>query len=147
MPDPAHVNARTAAIMDRYPDYWRVPESLAEAVSLWGTGANDHGVFRRYERDEVARVKDGSHAAVLIAESGNGLFGYGLEYAFGVGGGNCFPSVWREAFGSRAEARAAGVADLIEHIERHPDMTADKRRAELLRRVKRAGQQRTLFDC
>jgi hypothetical protein len=35
------------------------------------------------------------------------------------------------------------MADLIEHIGRHP---ADKRQAELLRRVKRQGQQRALFD-
>jgi hypothetical protein len=34
-------------------------------------------------------------------------------------------------------------AEMIERIERHG---ADKRQAELLRRVKRACQQRTLFD-
>jgi hypothetical protein len=51
--------------------------------------------------------------------------------------------VWGEAFGSREEARAAGVADLIEHIGRHP---ADKRQAELLRRVRSQGRQWTLFD-
>jgi hypothetical protein len=116
---------------------------LAEAVSLWGGGCNEHGVFCKHERVEVAKLSDGCKAAVLIAQSGNGLFGYGLEYSFGMGGGGCFPSVWREAFGRRDEAKAAGVADLIEHIGRHP---ADKRQAKLLRRVKSQGRQRTLFD-
>ena len=96
----------------------------------------------KHERVEVARLSDSCKAAVLIAQSGNGLFGYGQEYEFGMGGGNCFPSVWREAFGTREEARAVGVADLIEPIGRHP---ADKRQAELLRRVKSQGQQLMLF--
>jgi hypothetical protein len=144
MPDPALVNARIADIMGRYPDYWRVPEALAEARALWGDGPNEHGVFCRFEKDEVVRLSDTCHASVLIAEGGNGLFGYGLEYGFGVGGGNVFPSVWREAFGSRSEARLAAIADLAEHIGRHG--TDNKRQAELLRRVKRASQQRTLFD-
>jgi hypothetical protein len=147
MTDPAHVNARIAAIMERHPNhYWCVPEALAEAVSLWGAGANEHGVFSRHERVEVARLSDSCKAAVLIAESGNGLFGYGLEYSFGMGGGNCFPSIWREAFGSREEARRAAVAELIEQIAGHGNGTPDKRQAELLRRVKKQGQQRTLFD-
>jgi hypothetical protein len=145
-PDPAQVNARIAAIMEEYPDFWRVPEALAEAAALWGGGANEQGVFCRYDREVVARLPDGSHAAVLIAQGGNGLFGYGLEYGFGTGGGNVFPSVWREAFGSRADARAAAVADLVQHIGGHPDETADKRRAELLRKVRREGQQRLLFE-
>jgi hypothetical protein len=120
-----------------------VPEALAEAVSLWGSGANEHGVFCRQEPVEIARLSGSCKAAVLIAQSGNGLFGYGPEYGFGMGGGGCFPTVWREAFGSREEAKAAGVADLIEHIGRRP---ADKRQAELLRRVKSQGRQRMLFD-
>jgi hypothetical protein len=80
---------------------------------------------------------------VLISQSGNDLFGYGLEYAFGMGGWGCFPSVWREAFGTREVARSADVADLIEHIGRHP---ADRRQAGLLRRVRSQGRQRTPFD-
>jgi hypothetical protein len=35
MTDPAHVNERIAAIMDRYQNhYWCVPEALAEARTL-----------------------------------------------------------------------------------------------------------------
>src|SRR5262249_42298302 len=118
-------------------------EGLAEAKSLCGEGSNEHGVFCRYERIELARLSDSCKAAVLIAQSGNGLLGSGLEHRFGMGGGGCLPSVWREAFGTREEARAAGVADLIGSIGGHP---ADKRQAELLGRVRSQGQQRMLFD-
>jgi hypothetical protein len=138
---PDHVNAQIASIKERHPRYWSVPEALAEAVSIWGSGANEHGVFCRHERIEIAKTPH-AHAAVLIAESGNGLFGCGIEYGFQMGGGGGFPSVWREAFGSRDEARAAAVADLIEHLGRG----GDKRQAELLRRLKREGQQRLLFE-
>ena len=74
--------------------------------------------------------------------SGNGLFAYGLEYGTQMGGGGGFPSVWREAFGSRDEARAAAVAELIEHLGHG----SDKRQAELLRKVKQNGTQRTFFS-
>ena len=70
------------------------------------------------------------------------IFGYGIDYAYGMGGGHVFPSVWREAFGSRAEARAAGVADLIGRLS----SGTDKRKVELLRRLKKEGQQRMLFE-
>ena len=100
-------------------------------VSSGAPGANEHGVFCQHERIEIAKTPH-AHAAVLIAESGNGLFGYGIDYGYQMGGGHCFPCVWREAFGSRDEARAAGVADLIEHLGRG----GDKRQAELLRKVK-----------
>jgi hypothetical protein len=56
-----------------------------------------------------------------------------------AGGGD--PSVWGEASGSRQEAKAAAVADLIEHLS----CDGDKRQAELLRKVKANGSQRTLF--
>ena len=66
----------------------------------WGAGANEHGVFCRHERIEIAKTPS-RHAAVLIAESGIGLFGYGIDYGYQMGGAHCFPCVWREAFGSR----------------------------------------------
>ena len=138
--NPAHVNTRIAELMEQ-DRFWAEPGSLAEAVSLWGTGSNEHGVFCQHERIEIARTPS-AHAAVLIAESGNGLFGYGIDYGYQTGGSHCFPCVWREAFGSREEAKAAGVADLIEHLGRG----GDKRQGELLRKVKANGCQRMLFD-
>ena len=135
----AHVNSRITELMES-PRYWADPDALAEAMKLWGAGANEHGVFCQHDRIEIAKTPS-SHAAVLIAESGNGLFGYGIDYGYQMGGGHCFPCVWREAFGSRDEARAAAVADLIDHLGRG----ADKRQAELLRKVKANGSQRTLF--
>jgi hypothetical protein len=73
--------------MERHPSYHCcVPEALAEAVSHWGSGANEHGVCCRHERVEVVRMSYSSKAAVLIAESGNGLFGYGPEYSFEIDG-------------------------------------------------------------
>jgi hypothetical protein len=68
MTDPAHVNERIAALMGRYQNhYWCVPEALAEVRSLWGEGANEHGVFCRYERGEVANLSDSCKAAMLVA--------------------------------------------------------------------------------
>jgi hypothetical protein len=137
----AQVNARIEELMDQHDRWWAVPEALAEAMTLWGDGANEHGVFCTHERIEIAKTPH-AHAAVLIAESGNGLFGYGIDYGFQMGGSHCFPCVWREAFDSRDEAKAAAVADLIEHLGRG----WDKRQAELLRKVKAGVTQRTLFD-
>ena len=136
----AHVNTRIAELTEQ-DSFWADPESLAEAVAMWGTGANEHGVFCQHERIEIAKTPH-AHAAVLIAESGNGLFGYGIDYGYQMGGGHCFPCVWREAFGSRDEAKAAAVAVLIEQLSKG----GDKRQAELLRKVKANGTQRTLFD-
>ena len=97
--NPARVNARIEELM-KAERYWADLESLAEAMKLWGTGANEYGVFCQHERIEIARTPH-AHAAVLIAESGNGPFGYGIDSGFQMGGSHCFPCVWREAFGSR----------------------------------------------
>jgi hypothetical protein len=144
MTDPFHVNERIAAIMNRYQNhFWCGPEALAEARSLWGEGANEHGVFCRHDRVEIARPSDSCKAAVLIAESGNGLFVYGLEYGFRLGEGDASRrSGGRRSDRGRRPTRRAWPT-CIEHIGRHP---ADKRQAKLLRRGKRQGQQRTLFD-
>jgi hypothetical protein len=136
----AHVNARIAELREQ-DRWWAVPEALAEAISIWGGNCNEHGVFCQHERLEIAKMPH-AHAAVLIAQSGNGLFGYGIDYGYQMGGSHCFPCVWREAFDSRDEAKAAAVAVLIEQLGKG----GDKRQTELLRKVKANGCQRTLFD-
>lgn len=138
----AQVNARIAAILQAHDDPWRVSEALGEAMSLWGGGANEYGVFCDYEAEQVAKLADNCKAEVLIAQSGGGLFSYGLRYELGMGGGGFFPSVWHEAFGRKAEARKAALEDLAEVL----GTCGDKRQAELLRKVQSHGRQRTLFD-
>jgi hypothetical protein len=59
-----------------------------------------------------------------------------------MGGSHCFPCIWKEAFGSREEAKVAAVMEMIELLGRG----GDKRQVELLRKVKANGTQRTLFD-
>jgi hypothetical protein len=137
----AQVNDRIAELMEEHDRWWAVPEALAEAIAMWGSGSNEHGVFCRHERIEIAKTPH-AHAAVLIAESGNGLFGYGIDYGYQTGGAHCFPCVWREAFDTREAAKAAGVADIISYLGNG----GDKRQAELLRKVKQNGTQRMLFD-
>jgi hypothetical protein len=139
--DPAAVNARIAAILQEHDDPWRVPEALAEAMHLWGSGANEHGVFCDFEAEQVAKLADNCKAEVLVAQSGNGLFGYGLRYEFGMGGGGFYPCVFHRAFGTKAAARKAALEDLAEAL----CTGADRRQAELLRKVKGATTQRTLF--
>jgi hypothetical protein len=141
--NPARVNARIEALTDQHDRWWAVPEALAEAMTLWGEGANEHGVFCTYERIEIAKTPH-AHAAVLIAEGGNarGRFGHGPEYGCVTGDCGGSPTARREAFGSRDEAKAAAVADLIEPLGRG----GDRRQAELLREVKAWGCSRTLFD-
>ena len=129
MHDPSHVTARIAELMET-DRYWADPDALAEAMTPWGTGANEHGVFCRHERIEIARTPH-AHAAVLIAEGGNGLFGYGIDHGHQMGGSHCFPCVWREAFDSRDAARTAGVADLLERLGKGGDTS---RYAESARR-------------
>ena len=46
-----HVNARIAELMEQ-DRFWAEPETLAEAIAMWGTGANEHGVFCQHERIE-----------------------------------------------------------------------------------------------
>ena len=142
MPDPAQINTRIEELMEA-DRYWADPATMAEAVNLWCGNCNEHGVFTQHERIEIAKTPH-AHAAVLIAQSGNGRgrFGYGLEYGCVTGSCGGFPSVRREAFGSRDEAKAAAVAELIELLGRG----GDKRQAELLRKVKAQGCLRTLFD-
>jgi hypothetical protein len=129
----AQVNARIEELTEA-DRYWADEAALAEAMKLWGSGSNEHWVFCDHERIEIAKTPHG-HAAVLIAESGNGMLGYSIDYGFQMGGGHRFPCVWREAFGSRDEARAEGVADLIEQL----DIGRDKRHPELLRKGKANG--------
>lgn len=118
-------------------------EDQTKAITPGG-GCNDDGVFCDFTTEPVGQLAANCQAEVLVARSGNGLFGYGLRYEYGAGGGGFFPSVWGEAFASQAEARQAALQELAERLGRGAG--ADKRRAELLRQVKGAATQRTLFD-
>jgi hypothetical protein len=104
--------------------YWADPDAPAEAMRLRGAGANEDGVFCPRERVEIAGTPH-AHAALLIAESGNGPFGYGYQ----TGGSHCLPCVCRAAIGSRDEPRAAAVPTLLGPLRSRK--TPDRRAAAL----------------
>ena len=145
-PDPATIAAQIAAIEARTPDAWRDDTCQAEAANLWGGGCNQHGVFMNGERETIARLNGSCRAEIVIAESGNGLFSFGIRYEFGMGGGSVAPSIWREAFGTRTEARRAAITDLIAAIAGHGGGPMTKQQRLLLAEVRKADRQRGLFD-
>ena len=145
MTDPATIVTQIDAIQERYGEDWhRNAEALAEASAAWGGGCNGYGVFVNGEREIIAKLSNSCRAEIVIAESGNGLFSIGTYYEFGMGGGSVAPSVWREPFASRAEARRAAIKELAACIEGHGQMT--KLQRLLLAAVRKQDQQRTLFD-
>lgn len=145
MPIAAQVKEQIAAIREKYgADWHRSGEALAEASACWGGGANRHGVFVTGEREEIANLSPTCLAAITLAQSGNGLWSYGLDYQAGYSGMGVLPGIWREPFDTRQEARRAALSFLAERIEQ---ITPKNRQTtELLRKVKSANAQRTLFD-
>lgn len=143
---PAAVAEGLAAIRSKYPADWQhSPAALAEAAALWGGGCNAAGVFAEYESDQVARVKDVASAKVLLAQSGKGLWAYGLRYDFSTDGGSFMPSVWREAYASRMDARRTAIEELIALLEERNGTPMERTQRLLLEAVRKADHQRTLF--
>lgn len=109
------VNAQLAAIKQRHSDYRQEPEALTEASAVWGGGHGPHGTFTPCPLEIVAE-HERTRAGVRVTESPSGLFAYGLDFAGRESGFGYFPSVWREAFGSREEATCAAVIELLERL-------------------------------
>ncbi len=142
-PCPARAAARIAAIVEATPRYRADPAASAAAAALWGGGCNGCGVFEGAESERIAGAGDACYADVLLARSPNGLWAIGVEAGWGTGGFGRAPSIWGEPFATRGEARRAAVRTLAEGLGRPG---GDRKRAELLRRVKDADRQRGLFD-
>jgi hypothetical protein len=145
-PDPATIAIQIAAIEERYPDWPRDDQALAEASAAWGGGCNQHGVFMNGERELIARLSGSCKAEIVIAESGNGLFSFGITAEWGMGGCAFAPSVWREPFATRTEARRAAIKELVAAIANHGGGKPTKQQALLLAEVRKADRQRGLFD-
>ena len=144
--DPATIACQIAAIQARIPDYWRDDACQAEAAALWGGGCNPCGVFTNGERETIAKLNDSCKAEIVIAESGNGLFSFGIRAEWGMGATAVAPSVWREPFGTRTEARRAAIQDLVAAIADHGSGEMTKQQRLLLAEVRKANRQRGLFD-
>lgn len=106
------------AIRRKYgPRYHVMDECMTEVAALWGIGLdrtciNDAGVFVSYETLDHRAGR--CRAELCYARSPSGLWAMTTCYEIATGGSGSAPCVWnRIAFQSEADARAAGLHDLI----------------------------------
>ncbi|MFO0840879.1 MAG: hypothetical protein U0797_00585 [Gemmataceae bacterium] len=141
MPDPAPATSQN-------PERGRHGEDdkQADAAALWGEACGPHGTLKA--QLEILAEHGRTKAGVRIAESGGGLFTFGLHFESPEKGFGFFPSVWREAFGSRDEAVRAAVEGLIERIGDAPSKGSEEsfRRVKELLRASLEPRQLDLFD-
>lgn len=109
------------AIRIKYgPRYFADDACLREVAALWGIdpkheGINDSGVFIPYKKIEHRAGR--CRAEIRYARSPSGLYAMDTSYMTAMCGGGAAPSVWnRVAFLSEADARAAGLNEMIERF-------------------------------
>lgn len=134
-----HLRPAQNAIRQKHgPRYHVMDECLRDVAALWGIEPplaciNDAGVFIPYE--SVERRAGRCCAELRYASSPSGLWAMTTSYATAMSGGGSSPSVWNAfAFQSEADARAAGLHDLMSLFRGMADqgMTDARKLVELL---------------
>jgi hypothetical protein len=129
----------------RDPDWWKDAAKLGEMAAAWGVRIKGQGDVADYEREEVVRLSGDCYAVVLIAETGSGLFTYGVEARWGDGRTKMEPSVMSVPFDTEHEARRAAMKELIETLQAGRHAARDQQRMLLLAEVKKKDRERGLF--
>jgi hypothetical protein len=105
-------------IIGEYPDYFRRPEALERAKSVWRPECqvNDRGVFVDYHEEIVARFGR-AKAAVGICQVREGVFVHCCSFEYSLGGFGYAPSVrTAEPHVTAEQARLAGIEELLGRI-------------------------------
>ena len=105
-------------IIAECPDYFRSPEALERAKSVWQPECqvNDCGVFVDYDEEIVARCGR-AKAVVGVSRVRDGVFVHCCSFEYSLGGFGYAPSVWNAAPPDTAEqARLAGIGELLGRI-------------------------------
>jgi hypothetical protein len=111
---PDDILRQTAAIMNKYEDWWREDQARAELKALWGDAINDAGVFTHHE-DESLYNRDGCKAEVSVGGA-HGLYAFGCSFTYPTGGFGNAPSISGDLFPSRDAARTAGIEYLVKRM-------------------------------
>lgn len=75
---------------------------------------NEHGVLPAGQREMLAQ-RGRSHAAITLALCDDGLYRYGLDMMYSLGGFGFPISATSQGFPTLDAARAAAIEDLLRH--------------------------------
>lgn len=148
---PAATPISAEAMLDRLvmlgrqePGWWKRPELLAQVAAEWGVRILPDGRMADCEVQEIARIDGATHASVLLARTGSGLFASGYLARWGDGGTIMEPGVTSVPSDTECDARRRALRDLAECLSL-PSRSGRKQRAALLEAVRQAQREMGLF--